>query len=155
MDVEARILALLASRGVAALALDHRVVTGAADAADARGTDLQDGGKAIVMKLDRLGFAVLALPGDARLDGRRVRSAFGIQRYRFATTGELAALTGLAPGCVPPFGRPVLDLPLWVDARLAAGSRIVFTPGRPDRSLLLATADWLAAAAPEGVVPLS
>lgn len=155
MTVEARIEALLDAVGAAREALTHRPVTGAADAADARGTALAEGGKALLLKAERLGFVLLALPGDARLDGRALRAALRVQRYRLATAEELLRLTGLAPGCVPPFGRPVFDLPLWVDAALAARPRIVFTPGRPDRSLRLATADWLAAARPDGVARLS
>ncbi len=155
MDLEATLLSLLAEAGATWEILDHAPIASAAEAAALRGTALEEGGKALVMKLDRIGFAVLALGGDRRVDGKALRRGFGIQRYRFARREELRDLTGLAPGAVPPFGRPVFDLPLFVDADLAAGARIAFTLGRPDRSVLLDTAAWLRAARPEEILPLA
>lgn len=151
--VEARIRAALGDAPYEIV--DHAPVTSAVGAAQARGTALETGAKGIVMKLDRIGFAVLAIRADQRIDGKHLRRAFGIQRYRFASADELAARTGLGPGEVPPFGRPVLDLPLYVDAALAAGARMAFTVGRRDRSFLIAVPHWLAAARPAQVVPLT
>lgn len=152
-EIEERIRALLAGRPVEVV--KHAPIAGAEDAAAIRGTPLGIGGKAIVMKLGRIGFAVVAIGGDRRLDGALLRRGLRVQRYRFATADELRDLTGLAPGAVPPFGRPVFDLPLLVDADLAAGERIAFTVGRPDRSFVTSTADWLAAACPDQVLPLT
>ena len=155
MTVEDRIRALLDARHIGYRVVDHAPVSSAEDAAMLRGTPLGIGGKAIVMKLERIGFAALAVRADRRVDGKALRRALGIQRYRFATAQELAALTGLVPGEVPPFGRPVLELPLYVDTALASGEEIAFTVGRRDRSFVLATADWLAAASPDAIVEIS
>ena len=103
------------------------------------------------MKTDRRGFVVLALRGSDAVFNRALRRHLSIRRYRFATLDELHALTGLTPGCVPPFGRPVFDMPLYVEARLAAADRIAFSAGSHTDSILMATADWLAAAQPEDV----
>ena len=50
---------------------------------------------------------------------------------------------------MPPFGEPVLPLPLHVDPRLLDNERIAFTAGRRDLSILLAPSDYLAVARPE------
>ena len=57
-------------------------------------------------------------------------------------------MTGLEPGAVPPFGEPVLPLALLADPSLLASPEIAFTPGVRDRSIVLASADWLRLAGP-------
>jgi prolyl-tRNA editing enzyme YbaK/EbsC (Cys-tRNA(Pro) deacylase) len=152
MSVHARILQMLAS--VPHERVEHAAITSAAHAAEVRGTPARIGGKALVMKLKQA-FAVLAVPGDGRIDGKVLRRGLGVQRYRYATPDELFALTGLAPGSVPPLGRPLFDLPLYVDAALADQDRIAFTLGVPTSSAVLAMTDYMALARPEAVVPLT
>lgn len=153
--VEAAIRAWLEEAAVPFEVIDHPPGASAAEIARARGTSLAIGGKSLVMKLDRdIGFAMVVVGGDRRVDNRQFRRVLGVRRLRFATAEELGALTGLVPGRVPPFGRPIFDLPLFVDAGLAAQPEIAFTPGRADRSFRLSTADWLRVAAPVEVAPL-
>ena len=76
-----------------------------------------------------------------------------MSRLRFATPEELAALTGLTPGCVPPFGRPIFELDLYVDAALAAQDEIAFTAGDHGCSIIMPTAAWLDAARPTATFP--
>lgn len=156
MTVYDAVLALLADASVPFDEVAHPDARTAEEAAALRGTSLAIGGKSLVMKLDKgLGFVVAVVGGDRRLANPLLRKHLGVRRYRFATEAELLDVTGLTPGCVPPFGRPVFDLPLYVDAAVADQPRIAFTPGRHDRSIVMATADWLAAAAPAAVLPLT
>ncbi len=134
--------------------LEHSAITSAAHASEVRGTAARMGGKAIVMKLQS-SFAVLAIPGDGRIDGKAVRHGLQVQRYRFATAPELFELTGLTPGSVPPFGRPLFDLPLYVDATLAEQPRIAFTLGVTTSSAVLAMTDYMALARPQAILPLT
>jgi prolyl-tRNA editing enzyme YbaK/EbsC (Cys-tRNA(Pro) deacylase) len=146
-QVSERVDALL--RGVPHHVLDHVATHTAEDAARARGTSIQEGGKALVMKVKGMGFVVLALRGSDVLDNKLFRRHLGVQRFRFASRDELMALTGLVPGCVPPLGRPVFDLPLFVDAALADSPRLAFTTGFHTRSIRMSTADWLFVAKPD------
>jgi len=152
MSAADRLRDLLEPTGVEIL--EHPPISSAAEAAEVRGTPLAQGGKALVMKLGT-DFAVVAVGGDRRLVGRAVRRHLGIQRYRFARRPELAELTGLAPGMVPPFGRPVFDLPLIVDEALAEQPRIAFTLAARDRSVILPMTTYLRLAAPDHVLPLT
>jgi prolyl-tRNA editing enzyme YbaK/EbsC (Cys-tRNA(Pro) deacylase) len=151
-DVEQAILALL--DGCGAVVLDHAEARGAAEAAAARGTPLHRGAKALCMKLDRLGWAVVALPGDQQLDGALLRRGLGVARYRLARPDELEATIGLPPGAVPPFGAPIFPCALLVDATLAAEPWVAFALARRTRSLRVETAAWLARAQPTAVLPL-
>lgn len=139
----------LRGAGVRWTPLLHAPAHSAEEAARLRGTPLDMGGKSLVMKLDRgIGFAVLVLQGSRVIDNRALRHHLGLRRYRFATRDELHEHTSLAPGCVPPFGRPIFDLPLYVDTGLARLSELAFAPGRHDCSFRMRTADWLKAAQP-------
>jgi len=152
MAVHDRLVQLL--DGVPHRLLEHEPITSAAHAAAVRGTPVGIGGKALVMKIGKV-YSVLAVPGDGRIDGRTLRASLGVQRYRFATREELLARTGLTPGSVPPFGRPLFDMPLYVDTALASRDRIAFTLGVPTASAVLPMADYMAMARPDAVVPLT
>jgi Ala-tRNA(Pro) deacylase len=154
-DPAARLLALLAASGRPYHVLEHAEAVTAEEAAVARGTPLEIGGKSIGMKLDRLGFAVLVVGSDRRIDGKLLRRSLGVQRYRFLDAAELHAHTGLIPGAVPPFGRPLFDLALFVGADVASRPEIAFAAASRTRSVRMATADWLAVAAPEVVAPFT
>ncbi|MEQ1502705.1 MAG: YbaK/EbsC family protein [Myxococcota bacterium] len=150
--VPARVFAVLDAGAVRHRTIEHAPAYDADQAARLRGTPLAIGAKALVFKLDRgIGFAVFALPADHTVDNRRLRRHLGVRRYRFATPAELAAVTTLEPGAVPPFGRPVFDLPLYVDQALAGSRELAFTAGSHTVSVVLATADWLAVAHPTDV----
>jgi len=149
MSVADRIESLLAPHPFDRV--EHAIATSAAEIAQLRGTPLEMGGKSIVMKVDRVGFCVLAIRASDAIDNRLFRKHLGARRYRFATLEELDQLTGLTPGRVPPFGRPIFELPLYVEQSLADNDQIAFTPGTHDRSILMATSDWLAAANPADI----
>jgi Ala-tRNA(Pro) deacylase len=93
-------------------------------------------------------FVLFVLPAAMRLPSAEARRATGARRSRFATERELRALTHCVPGCVPPFGEPILPLPLYAHRALLRNDRIAFTPGVRDASILMATADWARLARP-------
>ncbi|MBL8614887.1 MAG: YbaK/EbsC family protein [Deltaproteobacteria bacterium] len=151
-DVEQAILTLL--DGCGAERMVHAEARSAPEAAAARGTPLQRGAKSLFMKLDRMGWAVLALPGDQQLDGGLLRRGLGVARYRLARPDELEAVIGLPPGAVPPFGAPIFPCALLVDATLAAEPWVAFALARRSCSLRVDTAAWLGRAQPSAVLPL-
>ncbi len=106
-----------------------------------RGESLAVGAKAIVMKIgDR--FALFVISAARRIDGRKIRSFLGVKKTRFATPEELMELTGLAPGSVPPLGRPILDMDLYVDASVRANDRVAFNAGSLTDSIIMAADDY-------------
>ena len=56
---------------------------------------------------------------------------------------------------MPPFGRPVFDLPLYVDAVTAEQALIAFTLADHEKSAIMATADWLDVVQPTAIADLS
>lgn len=139
---------LLAAEGVDWEELEHPPVSSVEEAAAARGLPEEMGAKSLVMKTDDV-FRLFVLSGALAMRSRLVRKRLGVRRTRFATAAELFELTGVRPGAVPPFGRPVLPLELYADPALLDNERIAFTPGVRNRSILLAAADWRRVARPE------
>ena len=122
--------------------IQHRPTTTSAESAQARGEELRVGGKALVVKVDDA-FRLIVLPADRRLDSPSLKQHFHAKKIRFANRQELEQLTGLVPGAVPPFGEPILPLPLYVDQALTSNQRLAFNAGSLTTSIVMPMADYL------------
>jgi prolyl-tRNA editing enzyme YbaK/EbsC (Cys-tRNA(Pro) deacylase) len=121
----------------------HHVETKTSEeAAEARGEDIAIGGKAIVLKVGDT-FKVFVLSAARKLDSSAIRSYFNTKKTRFASREELLELTGLEPGSVPPFGKPLIDLDLYVDESIVRNERIAFNAGSLTDSIIMGTKDYL------------
>src|SRR5437016_5528948 len=98
---------LLKTQGVSFKEIHHEPTYTSEESARARGVELHMGAKAILAKTDEA-FRLFVLPADAKLDSAAIKRTLCIKKMRFATREELFDLTGLVPGCVPPFGEPIL-----------------------------------------------
>ena len=143
-----RIVALLNEHDVRFAHVRHAPVRTSEQAAAARGEPLEIGGKALVIKVDG-DFALFVLSAAARFETRALKRYFRAKAIRFASPDELMTLTGLVPGSVPPFGQPVLPLPLYVDPSVFDNQRIAFNAGSLKDSLVIATSDYRLVARPE------
>lgn len=142
-----RIRDYLNSEGVSFREVEHEVTPTSEDSARARGEPLRIGGKALVLKVAKE-FKLFVLPADRKLDSAAVKSAFNAKKMRFATPEELLELTGLVPGSVPPFGDPILELPLFVDQAICENDRIAFNAGSLTNSFIVPMDEYLRVAKP-------
>jgi len=148
-DVTDKIRALLSEHGVPFREVEHAPTFTSEESARARSEPLEIGAKALVMKAGS-DFAVFVLPADRKIDSAAVRRHLAINALRFATPEELFALTGLVPGSVPPFGHPILPMPLFADVGVgAAQDRIAFNAGLLTCSFVLSASDWRRVARPQ------
>lgn len=131
----------LREQGVAFRLLEHPPVFTSEEASRVRGTPLEAGAKALVLQAPDQAVHVV-LPGHRRVDNARLRAILGTRTLRFATPEELLALTGCAPGAVPPFGN-LFGLPVLVDTELAAREEIAFNAGSNAVSIVMRGADFL------------
>lgn len=129
----------LRDAGVEFRVLEHAPVYTSEEAARVRGTALDAGAKALVVRAGER-YVHVVLPGSRRVDNGRLRAVLGTRTLRFATTEELATLTGCAPGAVPPFGN-LFGLPVYVDEALAACEWIAFNAGSHTVSITMRAAD--------------
>lgn len=143
-----KIRTFLAQQGVPFRELEHEPTHTSEDSARVRGEDISIGGKALLLKIDDE-FRLFVMSAALRADSGAIRKHFGARRSRFATPEELLEMTGLVPGSVPPFGRPILPFDLYVDESIVANERIAFNAGSLTHSMFLKTGDYLRAAQPE------
>lgn len=139
--VFARLEARLSAAGVAYEVMRHEPVFTSQEAAAVRGTSLSSGAKALVCKLDDA-FAMFVLPADRKLASKAVRQSLGAKSLRFADRDEVARLTGLTPGSIPPFGS-LFGLPTYCDDRLRDEPTINFNAGDHAISINMTLADYL------------
>ena len=149
-----QIRAWLVREGVYFREVQHAPTLTSEESARARGEELRVGGKALLMRGDA-DFALFVLPADRKIDSGVVRRELQLRKLRFASREELASLTGLAPGSVPPFGRPILPFPLYVDLALRDNDRIGFNAGSLTDSIVLSLDDYLRLALPERIFAFS
>jgi Ala-tRNA(Pro) deacylase len=124
------------------------------ESARARGEELRVGGKALLMRGDA-DFALFVLPADRKVDSGAIRRELHLGKLRFASREELAELTGLVPGCVPPFGPPILPFPLYIDSAIESNDRIAFNAGSLTDSMIIPIADYLRFARPSKIFAFS
>lgn len=141
-----RIRAMLVDAGVSFREIHHVPTCTSEAAALARGEEVKVGGKALVLKIDGA-FRLFVLSAALRLDSSAVKKHFGVKRMRFATAEELMEHTGLVPGSIPPFGRPILPFDLFIDESIVANPRIAFNAGSLTDSIIFPVPDYLRLAA--------
>ena len=138
---------LLTHAGISYRTLHHAPTLTSEDSARVRGEDVRIGGKALVMKVGG-DFRLCVLSAARKLDSSALKKHFAVKKVRFASPEELFDLTGLVPGSVPPFGKPLLPFELFVDASILANDRIAFNAGSLTDSIIMSVVDYVQIAQP-------
>src|SRR5262245_46510228 len=138
----------LTRENVAFRHVHHEPTYTSEESAKARGESVAVGGKALVVKVGDT-FRLFVLSAARKFDSGAVKKRFGVKKIRFAEKEELLELTGLVPGSVPPFGLPILNLPLHVDPSILANAVIAFNAGSLTDSLIVPVPDYMRIAQPE------
>lgn len=150
-DVFDRLVALLRQAKAEFRVIEHEAEGRSAAISTIRGNRPDQAAKAMVLDVRGGGGgrrSVLAiLPGNRKLDFNAVAALFEARKCGFASPETAQALTGCVMGAVPPFALNP-DLAIVVEEDLLANETLFFNAGRLDRSMELATKDWLAAARP-------
>lgn len=147
-DILNRIRTLLQTNNIEYREAQHEPTFTSEESAMARGEDVKIGGKAILLKLDAE-YKLFVLSAAKKLDSKALKRHFGVKSIRFATSEELKELTGLVPGCVPPFGRPILDFDLYVDNSILENDKIAFNAGSLTNSIVMRVADYRTISRPQ------
>lgn len=92
-------------------------------------------------------YVLAVVPGDSRLDLAAVKALFGGTYVAFADTEKAEQLAGSVTGTVLPVSYHS-DLQVIVDPRLLTFPELFFNAGRLDRSVALATEDYVRLAQP-------
>lgn len=95
--------------------------------------------KSLVLKTRESEMIVMVLPGDRRVDWKRVAKAAQTKKVSFAKPEEVLEKVGCDVGCVPPFGH-FTEMPVYMDKALVNTPSIYFNPGVHDKSCRIAGA---------------
>ena len=111
------------------------------------------GAKALLVKAKKGEYSVCAIPGNQRLDSKKVRKLIG--KHGFATSDEMGLVTGgLKPGHMPPFGPQLFPeiASLLIDPGIYEIDRIGFNAGDPRVSIVLSGSGYRDACGDSSVV---
>lgn len=142
-----KIKSFLNEQGVSFEEKEHAVTLTSEDSARIRGDELSAGAKAILYKVQD-SFYLFVLAANEKMDTKKIKEYFkekGLKakKTRFASTDELLEMTGLVPGSVPPFGRPILEFDLFVDPSLLSNETISFNAGSLTNSIKMGLKDYM------------
>ena len=133
---------LLTLHDIAFREVQHEPTRTSEESAKARGEDIAIGGKAILMKVGEE-HKLFVLSAAKKIDSSKIKNHFGVKKLRFATPEELQELTGLVPGAVPPFGKPILPFDIYVDLSITTNESIAFNAGSLTTSIIMNCRDYL------------
>jgi len=142
-----RIIELLRSAGVDFRVIEHEPVRTSEEAAHVRGTPLEQGAKALVLRAGD-SFVMAVISAARRIDFQKLKHLLGTPKPSFASPHEVDEQTGCPPGGVPPFGN-LFGLRVVMDPTLAELERIDFNAGERARSIEMSSADYIRIVRPE------
>ena len=134
-DIQAQLEKRLAEKGATFEILTHEPVLTMADVERVLGVSLDQTAKTLVVKVaDQI--YLVAIPGDARLDKRKLAMLLGISRKHIDLLSAAAVeeSIGLPLGAIPPF-HP--DHPVVMDAKLLGLSKLYCGCGSHTASLVV------------------
>ncbi|MDO8599440.1 MAG: YbaK/EbsC family protein [bacterium] len=150
MSVFEQIRETLDRAGVTYDLREHPPVYTSQEAAAARGCDLKQGAKALVLHVDKERYILAVISAVKQADFEKLRAHLGARKVRLSTPEEAFAQTGCTIGSVPPFGN-LLNLPTYVDPSLGENKIIAFNPGSHAHSILMRYEDYISLVQPEVV----
>ncbi|MCL2872312.1 MAG: YbaK/prolyl-tRNA synthetase associated domain-containing protein [Betaproteobacteria bacterium] len=147
-----KLIALFDAGQARYLVLTHVPVRTSEEAARVRGTALGQGARAMVCRVKLTStqrrYVLAVLPADRQLDFTKVAAAVNGKKASLATPEEAQALTDCEMGAVPPVSFHS-ELLLIVDPGIASRyDEISFNAGLRERSVVMATKDYLRIVAP-------
>lgn len=134
------IISFLDSHGISYDLVEHEAVFTSEQAAAVRGFSLHQGAKALLLKGDGK-YLLCVLPGDHKLDTKKVKKMLGIKDIRFARPEEVVEVMGCEIGACYPFGN-LIAVPMYVDKALSENEVISFNPGVHTKSIKMKYEDF-------------
>lgn len=120
--------------------LEHEPVFTSEQAAQVRGISLTQGAKSLLIKA-KDEFVLVILPGDKRLDTKKLKTLLGIKDMRFAKPEEVVEIMGCEIGACYPFGN-LINVKMIIDKSLSENEIISFNPGVHNKSIKIKWQDY-------------
>lgn len=137
-----KLRSLLSENNISFEEIDHQEAPTCELSAQARRLDIKYGGKTVLFK-GKNGFALFVISAAKEIDSNKVRKILKSQKLRFARFEEFEEITGTVKGALPPFGEPIINLPLYIDESIRLNEKIAFNAGVLTKSFILKMNDYL------------
>ncbi len=141
-DITKRIRQFLIEKDITFQEIDHEPVITCEQSAKARGCNQEIGGKSILFK-DKQDYRLFVMSAALQVDSKRVRKILKSGWLRFATKEELWEIAGVEKGALPPFGRDILPVDLYLDESILKNHDIAFNAGMVTKSFIMRVKDYL------------
>ncbi len=141
------ILDLLKKSGVPYRVIEHEPVYTSEQAEAISGLSLSQGAKVLLLSAENQ-FVLAVLPGNKRVDTKKVAQYLGVKRVRFATEEEVKRVMHCDLGACYPFGS-IIGVRTIADPLLHQEEIIAFNPGVNDQTIIMGSTDYLKIANPE------
>lgn len=140
MNPYEKIINLLRENNIPYKETKHEPVYTSEQAAKVRGDSMSQGAKSLLLKSEN-DFILAVLPGDRKLDSKKLKNLLKIKDFRFALPQEVENKMGCEIGACYPFGN-LIGLPTYVDTFLSKNEIISFNPGLHTRSIEIKWQDF-------------
>lgn len=134
-----RALAALDALGLAYRAVTYGHVASVAEAAEARGIDVRDVVKTLVVRRADDDYVFVLVPGDRSISWPKLRTLLGVSRLSMPDADTAFAATGYRRGTITPFGSSS-PWPVVADDRIV-GRQISLGAGAHGTAVILAADD--------------
>lgn len=141
-DITRHIRQLLIKNDITFQEIDHVPAITCEQAAKARGCDQKIGRKSILFK-DKKDYRLFVMSAALQVDSKKVRKILKTGWLRFATKEELWGIAGVEKGALPPFGRDILPVDLYLDESILTNQEIAFNAGMVTKSFIMKVKDFL------------
>ena len=141
-DITKRIRKLLIKNNTNFQEIDHEPATTCEQSAKVRGCDQKIGGKSLLFK-DKSDYRIFVMSAALQVDSKKVRKILKSGWLRFATNNELWEVAGVEKGALPPFGRDILPVDLYLDESILKNEEIAFNAGMVTKSFIMTVNDYL------------
>lgn len=141
VDLHEKLINFLKEKQVNFRELTHIATTTSEESAKVRGTNIDQGAKALVMFADNNPILAV-LSASNKLNNNEFKKQFGFKDLRMATPEEVKKITGTEIGGVPPFGN-LFNTPVYVDANLLQNEEIAFNAGSKTNSVIMKASDFV------------
>jgi len=126
--------------------ITHDYVRTSEDAANIRGTKIEDAAKAIILKAQNkdgnFNFIQAVISANERIDLKKLKILLNSKNVSLASPDEVLKKTGCTVGSVPPFANVLFDIPTYLDESVLKKDFIVFSAGTHNDSMQMKVQDY-------------
>ena len=138
---------LLDDNQISYVVTEHEPVYTSDQAAKVRGLEPKTGVKALILKTDEGDFIEGLVPGDKKIDLKKLAKVVGTKKLQLASPQEVLISTGCEIGSVHPFGN-LHELPTYLDSAILENDFVNFNAGLHTISIQMKAKDLAKAIRP-------